>query len=71
MGRGSGKPLMLYFSIVITVIFPFLLIVMSMAYNVADEYFLAPVIDPGYEPAFVVADVKNNASPDVFKWEDS
>jgi hypothetical protein len=66
-GSGRGETLDVVFSIAITVIFPFLLIVIGMAHNVPDEYFLAPIIHPGYQPAFVVADIKNNASPDIVR----
>jgi hypothetical protein len=38
-----------------------------MAYNVPDEYFLASVIDPGYQPALVVTDIEDNASSDIVR----
>jgi len=47
--------------------FPFLLVVIGMAQNVPDENFLAPVTDPRDQPAFVMADVENNASPNVVR----
>jgi len=61
IGRGAGKPLILYFSIPIAVIFPFLLVVIGVAQNVPNENLLAPIIDPGNQTALVVADVENDA----------
>jgi hypothetical protein len=36
-----------------------------MAQNVADEYLFVSIIDPGNQPALVVADIENDASPNV------
>jgi hypothetical protein len=67
IGRGAGKPLILYFSIAIAVIFPFLLVVIGMAQNVPNENLLALVADPGNQPTPVVADVENNATPNAIR----
>ena len=44
---GRGETFMLYFSSAISVIFPFLLVVIGMAQNVPNENLLALVVDPG------------------------
>jgi hypothetical protein len=45
--------------------FPFLPVVLCVAQNVADEYFFISIVDPGDQPALVVADIENDASPNV------
>jgi hypothetical protein len=45
--------------------FPFLPVVLGAAQNVADEYCFISIVDPGDQPALVVADIENDASPNV------